>query len=43
MAIDVERFLRIKKRMNQILADNTGRTVGRRSSGIPNRILVHCR
>ena len=27
MAIDVERFLRIKKRMNQILADNTGRTV----------------
>ena len=27
MAIDVERFLRIKKHMNQILADNTGRTV----------------
>ncbi len=27
MAIDVERFLRIKKRMNKILADNTGRTV----------------
>ena len=27
MAIDVERFLRIKQRMNQILADNTGRTV----------------
>ena len=27
MAIDVERFLRIKKRMNQILSDNTGRTV----------------
>ena len=27
MAIDVERFLRIKKRLNQILADNTGRTV----------------
>ena len=27
MAIDVERFLRITKRMNQILADNTGRTV----------------
>ena len=27
MAIDAERFLRIKKRMNQILADNTGRTV----------------
>ena len=26
-AIDVERFLRIKKHMNQILADNTGRTV----------------
>ena len=27
MAIDVERFLRIKKHMNQILADNTGRSV----------------
>ena len=27
MAIDVERFLRIKKHMNQILAGNTGRTV----------------
>ena len=27
MAIDVERFLRIKKHMIQILADNTGRTV----------------
>ena len=27
MAIDVERFLRIKKHMNQILAENTGRTV----------------
>ena len=27
MAIDVERFLRIKKHINQILADNTGRTV----------------
>ena len=27
MEIDVERFLRIKKRMNQILADNTGKTV----------------
>lgn len=27
MAIDVERFLRIKKHMNQILADNTGRAV----------------
>ena len=27
MAIDVERFRRIKKHMNQILADNTGRTV----------------
>ena len=27
LAIDVERFLRIKKHMNQILADNTGRTV----------------
>ena len=27
MAIDVERFLRIKQHMNQILADNTGRTV----------------
>ena len=27
MAIDVERFLRIKEHMNQILADNTGRTV----------------
>lgn len=27
MAIDVERFLRIKKHVNQILADNTGRTV----------------
>ena len=27
MAIDVERFLRIKKRMNQILADNTGKSL----------------
>ena len=27
MAIDGERFLRITKRMNKILADNTGRTV----------------
>ena len=27
MEIDVERFVRIKKRMNQILADNTGKTV----------------
>ena len=27
MAIDVERFLRIKKHMNQILADNTGKPV----------------
>ena len=27
MAIDVERFVRIKQRMNQILANNTGKTV----------------
>lgn len=27
MEIDVERFIRIKQRMNQILADNTGKTV----------------
>lgn len=27
MEIDVERFLKIKKRLNQILAENTGKTV----------------
>lgn len=42
MEIDVERFLKIKDRLNRILAENTGKTVEEIKRDTERDPLVYC-